>query len=158
MAKQLHHHDITCYKYYLHCVDMLQVQTPMFHKYVTLIQNIKDLFHQDWHVHTMWEGNSYANFLFKLESSSFNIIVHTPFWLTSYILLFIYTKRTRFASYLNKNQKSKFKTQTRNPEPETPKPKPQTPNQKPRTRNPKPQTLNLGCPYPLGACDYSLEN
>lgn len=69
-----------CMIYSLHCTDILQIPTLRFHKYVTLIHDIKDLIHQGWHIRiaqTLKEGNSFADFLTKPRaSSSIDLLVH----------------------------------------------------------------------------------
>jgi len=65
--------EVFCYTDSLHCVQILNELTPRFHKYATLIQDIKDLLNLDWRAsigHTLREGNRCADFLAKIGASS----------------------------------------------------------------------------------------
>jgi len=72
--------EVFCYTNSLHCVQILEELTPKFRKYVTLIQDIKDLLNLDWQAsidHTLREGNSCAVFLAKTGASSTSeFVVH----------------------------------------------------------------------------------
>jgi len=59
--KQLKDHDMVCFMDFLLCVNILCGHTSRFHKFTTLIQDIKDLLHQNWRVriaHSLREGHN----------------------------------------------------------------------------------------------------
>jgi len=66
LAKKMDFQELFYYTDYFHCVQIFKELTPRFQKYVTLIQDIKDLLNLDWLAsidHTLREGNSCADFL-----------------------------------------------------------------------------------------------
>lgn len=73
LAREMNFQEVFCYTNSLHCVQILKELTLRFHKYATLIQDIKDLLNPDWLAsidHTLREGNSCADFLAKIGASS----------------------------------------------------------------------------------------
>jgi len=80
LAKEMNFQEVFCYTDSLHCVQILKELTPKFHKYATLIQDIKDLLNLDWQAsidHTLREGNNCADFLAKTDASSTSeLVVH----------------------------------------------------------------------------------
>lgn len=68
-----HTHQILCYSDCLVVLDMIYKPLSLFHKYVSLIQNIRDKLQLEWSVtmkHTLREGNATAVFIAKLGASS----------------------------------------------------------------------------------------
>ncbi|MCH80046.1 ribonuclease H protein [Trifolium medium] len=81
LAKDLGHGHIACYSDSLNSLNLIQYATPRFHIYAMLIQNIKDLllgFGTTTLIHSLWEGNSCAGFMAKLDASSnVEVLIHS---------------------------------------------------------------------------------
>lgn len=62
-----------CYTNSLHCVNIVKESTPKYHKYVTLILDIKNVLNVDRLVsiaHILHKSGSYVDFLAKCKTSS----------------------------------------------------------------------------------------
>lgn len=79
MAIELNMNDLSCYSDSLLAVNLIMNDTPRFHIYAVLIQNIKDLLvarNISLH-HTLREGNQCANYFAKLgDNSDAHFVVH----------------------------------------------------------------------------------
>jgi hypothetical protein len=72
--------DLVCYSDSLLSINFISGDTPQFHIYVVLIQDIKDLVanHNFSLYHTIREGNQCADFLVKLVATSdADLIIHS---------------------------------------------------------------------------------
>jgi ribonuclease HI len=79
MAIDLNMNDLMCYSDSLLVVNLIMNDTPRFHIYVVLIQNIKDLL-VDRNIslhHTLREGNQCADYFAKLGTNSdAHLVIH----------------------------------------------------------------------------------
>jgi hypothetical protein len=79
MAIDLNMNDLMCYSDSLLAVNLIMNDTPRFHIYVVLIQNIKDLL-VDRNIslhHTLREGNQCADYFARLGTNSdAHLVVH----------------------------------------------------------------------------------
>lgn len=76
----MNYHDVICFTNALLCFNILRVHTQNSTSFATLIQDIKDLLHQDWCIRivpTLQKEISCTNFRAKLDaSSSIDNMVH----------------------------------------------------------------------------------
>jgi len=94
LASEMNLHKVICYLDSLHCVNILMELTHRYHKYATLILNIKNILNLDWITiiaYTHYEGNSFAYFLAKLGATSFsNLMIPTshPLNITNFLVAY----------------------------------------------------------------------
>ncbi|XP_024632475.1 uncharacterized protein [Medicago truncatula] len=70
--------DIVFYSDSLLSINLITIDTPKFHIYAVLLQDIKDLLRNRTLHHTLREGNLCADFLAKMEVSSEDVFIVHP--------------------------------------------------------------------------------
>lgn len=85
MLRSLEHTDILCVSDSLHDINLMKHPSQEYHRYATIVENIRDFVKEDWSVqfvHSLREGNRCANYPAKLGPNSGTCIsgVDSPPW------------------------------------------------------------------------------
>ena len=73
MLRSLEHTDILCVSDSLHDINLMKHPSQEYHRYATIVENIRDFVKEDWSVqfvHSLREGNRCANYPAKLGPNS----------------------------------------------------------------------------------------
>jgi hypothetical protein len=73
-----------CYSNSKNAIKLITERVDDWHHYAAILNNINDFLNRDWHVsllHTLWEGNTCADFLAKhgaISNEAYSSIANLP--------------------------------------------------------------------------------